>query len=165
MLCTGYFQDRILFLTVSQSPKIEQLKIDILNFLSRFDGVGDTIATIPRMQQIPPKTTPRRCLVVLDDVWALADLQKLICKAPGCKTLVVSRFRFHTVTNATYEVELLREDESLSLFCHSAFGQNTIPLGANQNLVKQVITRCFLCCRIIYFLIGSILYIFIWGAN
>lgn len=82
-----------------------------------------------------------RCLVVLDDVWSLAVLEQLISRIPGCKTLVVSRFKFPTVLNATYQVELLSKDESISLFCHSAFGQKTIPPSANEILVKQVISN------------------------
>lgn len=80
-----------------------------------------------------------RALVVLDDVWSLAVLEGLISKIPGCKTLVVSRFKFPTVFNATFDVELLRDDEALSLFCHSAFGQKSMPPTANENLVKEVI--------------------------
>lgn len=76
-------------------------------------------------------------MVVLDDVWTLPVLEKLIF--PGCKILVVSRFKFPYVTKATYEVELLTENEALSLFCHSAFGEKSMPLGSDENLVKQVI--------------------------
>lgn len=79
-----------------------------------------------------------RTLVVLDDVWSLPVLERLILKIPGCKTLVVSRFSFPTVLNDIYEVELLREKDALSLFCHSAFGQKSMPPAANPNLVKQV---------------------------
>lgn len=81
-----------------------------------------------------------RTLVVLDDVWSLAVLEKLIF--PGCKILVVSRFKFPSVTKATYEVELLTENEALSLFCHSAFGEKSMPLGSDENLVKQVVSEC-----------------------
>lgn len=80
-----------------------------------------------------------RTLVVLDDVWSLSALEQLIFRIPTYKTLVVSRFKFPTpVVNEVYNVELLREDESLSLFCHSAFGQKWIPPTANETLVKQV---------------------------
>jgi len=77
-------------------------------------------------------------LVVLDDVWSLSVLEQLVWKIPGCKYLVVSRFRFPTFFSATYHVELLGEEDALSLFCHHAFGQKSIPLGANVSLVKQV---------------------------
>lgn len=77
-------------------------------------------------------------LLVLDDVWSTSVLEKLIPNISGCKTLVVSRSKFPEVLRETYEVELLRESEAIALFCHSAFGQQSIPLGANHNLVKQV---------------------------
>ena len=100
-----------------------------------------------------------RTLVVLDDIWSVSVLEQLISRMPGCKALVVSRFKFPTVINLTYELELLREDEAISLFCQVAFGQKSIPLAANKNLVKQVsllsqldgvslnfICRYILCC-------------------
>lgn len=80
-----------------------------------------------------------RTLIILDDVWSLGVLEQLIFKIPGCKTLVVSRSKFpSSVLNCTYDLELLREDEAMSLFCHSAFGQKTIPRGNDQKLVKEV---------------------------
>lgn len=79
-----------------------------------------------------------RTLVVLDDIWSVSVLELLISRTPGCKTLVVSRFKFPTLLKPTYEMELLREDEAISLFCHVAFEQKSIPLVADENLVKQV---------------------------
>ncbi|GAU25705.1 hypothetical protein TSUD_216340 [Trifolium subterraneum] len=64
-------------------------------------------------------------------------LEQLVCRIPGCKFVVVSRFKFPTIFNATYEVELLSEEDALSLFCHHAFGQKSISFTANENLVKQ----------------------------
>lgn len=136
----GYFNNRILFLTVSQSPNVEQLRAKVWGFVSGCDSTGPNYVTPLWNLQIQSRLGAG-CLVVLDDVWSLAVLEQLIFRVPGCKTLVVSRFRFPTVLNATYEVELLTEDESLSLFCHSAFGQKTIPHAANENLVKQVISN------------------------
>lgn len=80
-----------------------------------------------------------KSLVILDDVWSLRDLLQLIPQMPGCKTLVVSRFKFPSeFINWTYELQLLKENEALSLFCRSAFGQNYVPAGANHKLIKQV---------------------------
>ncbi|KAE8700769.1 hypothetical protein F3Y22_tig00110556pilonHSYRG00716 [Hibiscus syriacus] len=42
-----------------------------------------------------------------------------------------------TVVREVYKVKLLSADESLSLFCHSAFGQTSVPPTANETLVKQ----------------------------
>ncbi|TQD94390.1 hypothetical protein C1H46_019990 [Malus baccata] len=76
--------------------------------------------------------TATKTLVVLDDVWSLAVLEPLLFKIPGCRFFfMVSRFKLPTVLNATYDVELLREEEALSLFCHSAFGQKSTPWSPN----------------------------------
>ncbi|KDP38403.1 hypothetical protein JCGZ_04328 [Jatropha curcas] len=137
----SHFQKRILFLTVSQSPNVEQLRAKILEFISGNDGMVDCVNDL-----IPKWNLPfggrTRMLVVLDDVWSLSVLEQLICRVPGCKTLVVSRFKFSKVLNATYEVELLKGDEAISLFCLSAFGQKSIPLAADVNLVNQIVNEC-----------------------
>jgi len=89
------------------------------------------------MPQFESKSEAARTLIVLDDVWTLSVVEQLVCRIPGCKFLVVSRTKFQTVL-LSYEVELLSEEDALSLFCHHAFGQKSIPLAANQNLVNQV---------------------------
>lgn len=83
------------------------------------------------------KSGPTR-LIVLDDVWSFSVLEQLISRVPGCKTLVVSRFKFPAIVKATYDVELLKEEEAMALFCHSAFGQKSVPPAANKTLVKEV---------------------------
>lgn len=99
-------------------------------------------------------------LVVLDDVWSLSELEELIFKLPGCKTLVISRFKFPTVIRYTYEMEMLGEDEALSLFCHAAFEEQSIPPTADKKLVKQVPTTIF-----IFFLVRLFLYIQLCGGS
>ncbi|XP_050223538.1 probable disease resistance protein At4g33300 [Mercurialis annua] len=140
----SYFQSRILFLTVSQSPNVEQLKAKIWRFVSGNDDVdGDVNSLMPNWN--PPKFEWRfggRKLVVLDDVWSISVLEELTLKVAGCKTLVVSRFKFASVISASYQVELLRGDEAISMFCLSAFGQQSIPLSADANLVKQIVNEC-----------------------
>lgn len=137
----SHFKDRILFLTVSQSPNVEQLRSRIWGFLMGNDNLGPSYV-VPEWNLQCPWQTSVRTLVVLDDVWSLQVLERLIFKIPGCKTLVVSRFKFPTVLNSTYEVELLREQEALALFCHSAFGQKSLPPTANENLVKEIVNEC-----------------------
>ena len=101
--------------------------------------IDDCSGLIPQWPLKYDLKTVMRTLVVLDDVWSLSVVEQLISRVPGCKTLVVSRFKFpSSVIKCTYELELLREDEAMSLFCHFAFGQKSIPLGANEKLVKQV---------------------------
>ncbi|KAF9620438.1 hypothetical protein IFM89_012615 [Coptis chinensis] len=129
------FKNRVFFITVSQSPDVEQLKQSL-----RVQMTGNSMVPPPWMAQsdwlIREKT-----LVILDDVWSLSVLEQLVFHFPGCKTLAVSRFKF-PVFNYTYELDLLRDDEAISLFCYYAFGQKSIPLLADKKLVEQVVKEC-----------------------
>lgn len=116
---------------------MELLKTKVWSFVSGCDVESNVL--VPPWNLQVPWNVGSRSLVVLDDVWSLAVLQQLTCRLPGCKTLVVSRTKLSMALDAVYEVELLREDESISLFCHAAFGQKTIPPTANENLVKEVV--------------------------
>lgn len=105
--------------------------------------VIDAYSQIPQRQMgvLEPRAKGP-CLIVLDDVWTLTELEELIFKIPGFKTLVVSRFKFPTVFTNTFELELLGEEEALFLFCNSAFEQPSIPPTADKKLVKQVVAEC-----------------------
>ncbi|GMI64954.1 ADR1-like 1 [Hibiscus trionum] len=140
----SYFNNRILFLTVSQSPNLEQLRANIWGFITGDEARSRTNNSyVPQGMSQFEWGTGARPLLVLDDVWSLPVLEQLIFKVPTYKTLVISRCKFpKRVVNEVYEVELLSEDESMSLFCHSAFGQNSIPPTANATLVKQIVDEC-----------------------
>ncbi|XP_052202856.1 probable disease resistance protein At4g33300 [Diospyros lotus] len=138
----SYFNSKVFFLTVSQSPDVEHLRLKIWGMITghNMDGSSDVI---PQWMLQHELRVVVKTLVILDDVWSLPVLEQLICRIPGCKTLVVSRFKFSpSIINCTYELELLKEEEALSLFCNSAFGQKSIPLGANQKLINQVVDEC-----------------------
>uniref|UniRef100_A0A2P2IMS3 Uncharacterized protein MANES_05G169600 n=2 Tax=Rhizophora mucronata TaxID=61149 RepID=A0A2P2IMS3_RHIMU len=139
-----HFKNRILFLTVSQSPNVEQLRRRILGFLMGSDGIGagNNDGITPSWCQQFESRIGATALVVLDDVWSASVLEQLIFRVPGCKTIVVSRFNFPKVLCAAYEVELLSGNEATTLFCYSAFGQNSIPLAADANLVNQIVMEC-----------------------
>ncbi|KAF8405132.1 hypothetical protein HHK36_010030 [Tetracentron sinense] len=137
----SYFNNRIVFLTVSQSPNVEQLKIKLWEHITGNNISGSNDLNLQWKLQFDLRIGVRT-LVVLDDVWSLSVLEQLIFRIPGCKTLVVSRFMFPTVLNNTYEHELLREDEAMTLFCCSAFREKSIPIAANDKLVKQVVNEC-----------------------
>lgn len=127
-----------MFLTVSQSPNVEQLRTKIWGHIMGNRNLNPDYAVPQWIPQFECRSEART-LVVLDDVWSLSVLEQLVYRIPGCKFVVVSRFKFPTIFNETYEVELLSEEEALSLFCHHAFGQKSIPFTANENLVKQVL--------------------------
>ncbi|KAE8704168.1 putative disease resistance protein [Hibiscus syriacus] len=140
----SYFNNKILFLTVSQSSDLEQLRANIWGFITGNDSMSHSNNSFvpPGKLQFDWGSGPGT-LVVLDDVWSLPVLEQLIFKIPTYTTLVISRCRFpKTVVNEVYEVELLREDESMSLFCHSAFGNRSIPPTCNATLVKQIVNEC-----------------------
>ncbi|KAJ7007255.1 hypothetical protein D5086_004725 [Populus alba] len=138
-----HFENRILFLTVSQSPNVENLRAKIWGFITGNDGMGGMgYDSVPKWDLQFEWRIGAPMLIVLDDVWSLPVLEQLIFKVAGCKTLVVSRFKFPKVCNATYNVELLRREQAISLFCHSAFGKTSIPPAADSNLVKQIVDEC-----------------------
>ncbi|KAJ0251996.1 disease resistance protein [Hirschfeldia incana] len=131
-----YFE-KILFLTVSQSPLVEELRAHIWGFLTGCEDVNHVPDwNLPYNGGIKTKK-----LVILDDVWTRKALDSLISNLPSCTILVVSRSKLAD-PNATYDVEVLREDEAISLFCLCAFGQKSIPPGFDKELVKKVAGEC-----------------------
>ncbi|KAK4348780.1 hypothetical protein RND71_031535 [Anisodus tanguticus] len=143
----SYFKDRIFFFTVSQSPNVEQLRKMIWEKISGCNlhgyGYGEVLPQWNLQYQWNLKSASL-VLLILDDVWSLSVLEPLIFKIPGCKILVVSHIKFppSIIDDCIYDLELLREDEAMSLFCHFAFGHNSFPRGFNQKLVKEVVDEC-----------------------
>ncbi|CAN7069173.1 unnamed protein product [Brassica oleracea var. botrytis] len=131
-----YFE-KILFLTVSQSPLVEELRAHIWGFLTGCEGV-DHVQDWNLQYNGGVKT---KKLVILDDVWTRKALDSLTSNLPSCTILVVSRSKLAD-PNATYDVEVLREDEAISLFCLCAFGQKSLPPGFDKDLVKMVAGEC-----------------------
>ncbi|XP_009407671.2 putative disease resistance protein At5g47280 [Musa acuminata AAA Group] len=137
----SYFNDKIYFETVSQSPNLESLKLKLWEQITGNMVLG-AYNQIPQWQMELGPRDKGPVLVVLDDVWALAVLEELLFRIPGYKILVVSRFKFPSVVKNNYEIELLGEEDALSLFCHAAFEQQSIPFTADKKLVKQVVEEC-----------------------
>ena len=105
-LSVAYYNDRIFFETISQSANLETIKMKLWEQISGNMVLG-AYNQIPEWQL---KLGPRDrgpVLVILDDVWSLSQLEDLVFKFPGCKTLVVSRFKFPTLVSRTYEMQLL----------------------------------------------------------
>lgn len=112
-----------MFLTLSASPNLENLRSLIKSFLD--------------------EGSQNRKLVILDDVWTKESLDMLMFKIPGATTLVVSRFNL-TVPRTTYNVEFLKEDEATSVFCICAFGAKFPPHRCRKVLIEQVIIFHFM---------------------
>nr|CAB3462470.1 unnamed protein product [Digitaria exilis] len=137
----AYYNDKIFFETISQSANLETIKMKLWEQISGNLVLG-AYNQIPEWQL---KLGPRDrgpVLIILDDVWSLSQLEDLVFKFPGCKTLVVSRFKFPTLVTRTYEMQLLDEEEALSVFCRAAFNQESVPQTADKRLVKQVSAEC-----------------------
>ncbi|XP_071686753.1 probable disease resistance protein At4g33300 [Rutidosis leptorrhynchoides] len=144
-----YYNNKILVLTVSQCPNVEELRQKILGFVSKSKFNGYSNMNIASQWTLQFNNNNNNwnmvvpILIVLDDVWSLEVLQQLIYKVPGCKTVVVSRIKFQSLMlNSTYELELLREEDAISLFCHNAFGTTSIPSGVDRNMIKQIVEKC-----------------------
>ncbi|XP_010255124.1 PREDICTED: probable disease resistance protein At4g33300 [Nelumbo nucifera] len=139
--------NNMIFLTVSQSPNLEQLKQKLWKGITGNHTFGSGVPDVP-IPQVKAQynwIVTGRSLVVLDDVWCphvLEQLVHLVSRIPGCKILVVSRFKFTSGIDRIYELELLKEDEAMSLFCYSAFGQKGIPFAVNEKLVEQIVKEC-----------------------
>ncbi|GLJ19861.1 hypothetical protein SUGI_0359960 [Cryptomeria japonica] len=136
----------IVFIIVSESPNLKGILETIWGKIvggkvPEFQNVED--AHIQLQQQLLKQSKPT--LVVLDDVWSRASLEKLLFEAPGYKTLITTRDASTIPRNAStrlYRLPLLNEEDALSLFCFSAFGQTSIPSTADANLVIEVQAEC-----------------------
>ncbi|XP_074576820.1 putative disease resistance protein At4g33300 [Curcuma longa] len=137
----SYFNDRIYSVTLSQSPNLESLKLKLWEQISGNTVLG-AYNHIPKWQMELGSIDKGSFLIILDDVWSLSELEELIFRVPGCKILVVSRFKFPLVVKNTYEIELLGEEDALSLFCHAAFELKSVPSTIDKKLVKQVVEEC-----------------------
>ncbi|KAK1316248.1 putative disease resistance protein [Acorus calamus] len=136
-----HFNNQIFFETVSQSPNLAQLE----QVLSQKIMSTRTMGAFNWIPQSGMKNNECPMLVVLDDVWSLNhffQLKELVSRIPGCKILVISRFKFPNAIDTTYELPTLGEEEALSIFCHNSFGQNSIPPNIDKKLVMQVVTEC-----------------------
>lgn len=139
-----HFKKRIVFETVSRSPNI----IEILGSMWRqLAGKNETkfrdIENARRqLQNELCLKESRPTLVVLDDVWEKCDLDKLMFEGAGYKTLITTRNNQILISDQQYENQLLKPSDAVSLFCHFAFRQPSIPETADGDLVKEVIAKC-----------------------
>lgn len=139
-----HFKKRIVFETVSRSPNI----IEILGSMWR-QLTGDIKHNFRDIQDARRQLQNKLCLkesgptlVVLDDVWEKWDLDKLMFEGAGYKTLITTRNNRILKSDQQYEKQLLEASDAVSLFCHFAFGQPSIPETADGDLVKEVTAKC-----------------------
>ncbi|XP_057866628.2 putative disease resistance protein At5g47280 isoform X1 [Cryptomeria japonica] len=141
----GYFGN-VHFITVTQFPNLQGIIETMWEKIvgrkkPEFQNVED--ARIQLKQQL--FTQSKRTLMILDDVWSRAHLEKLLFEAPGYKTVVTTRDSSTIPQNTCtrlYQLSLLGHEDALSLFCFSAFGQTSISSAADANLVMEVQAEC-----------------------
>eukprot|EP00253_Pinus_taeda_P021724 PITA_21724 len=142
----GAFQNNIIFITVSQSPNLKEILETIWEkIVPRKKPDFQNIEDAHRQLQQQLLRRAKRTLVVLDDVWSMAILEKLLFEAEGYKTLVTTRDRSiirTTTSTRLYDLPLLDDADALPLFCFWAFGQKSIPSNADEQVVKQVQAEC-----------------------
>ncbi|KAH9319578.1 hypothetical protein KI387_021347, partial [Taxus chinensis] len=141
----GYFEN-VVFITVSESPNLKGILETMWDKIvgrkrPEFQNVEDAYLLL--QQQIVKQ--PMRTLLILDDVWSRANLEKLLFEGPVYKTLITTRDSSTIPRNPSvrlYQLSLLGQEDALSLFCFWAFGQTSIPAAADANLVKEVHAEC-----------------------
>ncbi|KAG5230974.1 disease resistance family protein [Salix suchowensis] len=122
-----HFENRILFLTVSQSPNVEQLRAKIFGFITGADGMGGMgNDLVPNRDFQFEWRIGARTLIVLDDVWSLKVLEQLIFKVADAKRL------WFRVSNSRHNLLVLP-------LC---FWKDIYSTRADSNLVKQIVDEC-----------------------
>ncbi|KAL7193207.1 hypothetical protein ACSBR2_024923 [Camellia fascicularis] len=136
------FKDNIFFVTFSKSPN---LKVIIEKMFQHKDYPVPKFQTeedaINQLESLLKRIGPTPILLVLDDVWSGSEFltEKFKFQISKYKILVTSRFVFPRFS--TYKLKLLKEQDAMDLFCHSAFpqhGRSSIP----KDLVSKIMRRC-----------------------
>lgn len=136
------FKDNIFFVTFSKSPN---LKVIIEKMFQHKDYPVPEFQTeedaINQLESLLKRIGPTPILLVLDDVWSGSEFltEKFKFQISKYKILVTSRFVFPRFS--TYKLKLLKEQDAMDLFCHSAFpqhGRSSIP----KDLVSKIMRRC-----------------------
>ncbi|KAJ9552591.1 hypothetical protein OSB04_016636 [Centaurea solstitialis] len=137
------FGRNIYFVTISETPKI---KVVVQNLLQKNQGgqqpdfVSDEDATRQWGSFLRGNTSP--LLLVLDDVWDANIVTKFKFKSKTYKILVTSRSTLKQFN--TYKLKLLKDQNAMKLFRHSAFpGDGSIEgIDISDALVDEMVKHC-----------------------
>ncbi|CAL5371099.1 unnamed protein product [Camellia sinensis] len=136
------FENNIFFVTFSKSPN---LKVIIEKMFQHKDSPVPEFQTeedaINQLESLLKRIGPTPILLVLDDVWPGSEFltEKFKFQISKYKILVTSRSVFPRFS--TYKLKLLKDQDAMDLFCHSAFpqhGRSSIP----KDLVSKIMRRC-----------------------
>eukprot|EP00253_Pinus_taeda_P017312 PITA_17312 len=142
-----FFQNNIVFITVSQSPNVKALLETMWDKIigagrPDFQSIEDAHNQLQKNLSLKGN---RRTLVVLDDVWSRSNAEQLLFDAKGYKTVITTRQDYsipRTNSSHVYHIPMLQRAHALSLFCFWAFGQPSVPETEDEYLVKQVEAMC-----------------------
>ncbi|XP_021643442.2 uncharacterized protein LOC110637569 [Hevea brasiliensis] len=116
-----YLFDDVIFVTVSETPKIRGIQADVAEFLSLRLHEEEIFLRANRLRERLKKE--KRILIILDDIWTTLQLEEVgipfgaDCK--GCKILLTSRGRdvCHGMgAQKVFPLEVLSKEEALNLF-------------------------------------------------
>ncbi|XP_059623783.1 probable disease resistance protein At5g66910 [Cornus florida] len=148
MLCLdvdikGIFRENIFFIAVSMTPNLRVIVQDMFRckgfLVPEFQNDEDAIN---QLENLLKQIGPDPILVVLDDVWPGSKplIQKFMFPIPGYKILVTSRSEFPGL-GSTYKLEILSEQDAMSLFCQSAFPQGG-SMNVPESLLHEIVREC-----------------------
>ncbi|KAF8394133.1 hypothetical protein HHK36_020339 [Tetracentron sinense] len=148
-----HFQHHV-WINVSQSFKTKELIKDMIKQL-----YGEIKEPVPQgvdtMDEDSLKTTvsvflqQKRYVVILDDIWSIHawDAVKYILPDNNCSSWIMVTTRSYDIASFckglyghAYNLEPLASEDSWTLFCKKAFGENSCPpelLGFSKNILKR----------------------------
>ncbi|CAN6449449.1 unnamed protein product [Victoria cruziana] len=135
---------KISFLSISRTPNllemVSRLWGDLVSNVGRlpnFLNVDDAMNNLKsRLEKRKPKGM---VLVVLDDVWSDPEVEKLVIKEPGFKTLVTTRMDLNWIQHS-YKVQPLGMEEAKDLFFQHTHQEHRKRM--NLELVEKIVEGC-----------------------
>ncbi|CAK7339410.1 unnamed protein product [Dovyalis caffra] len=140
----GKFQDNIFYVIASKNASMEGVVRRL--FKHRGLDVGDFQSdedVVYQLEQFLKNIGPSPILLVLDDVWPGSEslLENFKFQIPDYKILVTSRSDFPRF-GSTYKLQPLNYDDSLTLFCNSAFLPDQSAKIADEDVVSKIVKGC-----------------------
>ncbi|KAB1201833.1 hypothetical protein CJ030_MR8G004369 [Morella rubra] len=138
------YKGNLYFVTVSKTPNL------MVIIQTLFDQKGDRVLefqsdedAINKLEQyLLKRIADHPILLILDDVWSDSFVKKFEFdfRIPNYKILVTSRIKF-PVCKFIYELRPLNDEDSMTLFRHSANLQDTSSFISEED-VKKIVKRC-----------------------
>ncbi|KAH7833497.1 hypothetical protein Vadar_006936 [Vaccinium darrowii] len=139
--------DSVFWVTVSKAFNITMLQTDISKVLNlNLSDVEDE--TIRASQLYAVLSRPKRYVLILDDLWEAFSLESVGIPEPtrsnGCKLVLTTRSLevCRRMECKAVKVELLTEQEALTLFLNKAVGHDTMLAPEVEEIATEVAKEC-----------------------